>query len=85
MIIIYKSIEQIRKECANISQTEFANNIGMSFRSYQERLQGKRKEWKFLEIAKASEYNKGKILVITDEGAFECNFKRVENVNKKIG
>ena len=57
----------------------------MSFRSYQERLQGKRKEWKFLEIAKASEYNNGKILVITDEGAFECSFKRVDNVCKKIG
>lgn len=78
MIIIYKSVEEIRKEHTDMNQTEFAKAIGISYRSYQERLQGKRKEWKFKEIALASQYNNGKVLIETDEGVFKASINRVE-------
>lgn len=77
VIIIYKTVEEIRKENTELNQTDFANSIGLSFRSYQERLQGKRKEWKFSEIAKASSYNKNKIRVETEDGVYEATINRV--------
>ena len=78
MIIIFKEVEQIRKENTQFNQTDFAKEIGLPYRSYQERLTKARPKWKFTEIALASQFNNGKIRVETDDGVFECIIKCVE-------
>lgn len=77
-MIIYKYIEDIRKDETDLSQTEFAKEIGMSYRSYQERLTGERPKWLASEIIKASLFNKGKILVDIDGKQYTVTIKPVE-------
>lgn len=61
-----------------MNQTDFAHEIGLTYRSYQERLAKDRPHWKFTEIAKASQFNNGKIRVEMDDGVYEAIIKRVE-------
>lgn len=78
MIIIFKQVEEIRKENTQLNQTDFAREIGLPYRSYQERLSKERPNWKFTEIVKASQFNNGKIRVETDDGVYDCIIKCVE-------
>lgn len=77
-IRIYKFIEDIRRERTDLTQTQFANEIGMSFRSYQERLKGDRPKWFASEIIKASQFNNGEILVEMDGKTYQVKIKAVE-------
>ena len=78
VIAIYKRVEDIRKDKTNLSQTDFAKEIGMSYRSYQERITGERPKWLVSEIVKASLFNKGKILVDIDGREYAVSIKPVE-------
>lgn len=65
MIIIFKKIEEIRKD-VGYSQTEFANSFGLSYRSYQERLTHKQPNWKLSELIGITNYNEGQLEVEYD-------------------
>lgn len=78
VIAIYIRVEDIRKDKTNLSQTDFAKEIGMSYRSYQERLTGERPKWLVSEIVKASQFNNGKILVDIDGREYAVSIKPVE-------
>lgn len=60
--IIYKTTEQIRKE-VGYNQTDFANSVGMSYRTYQERLSNTQPNWKISELIGIADYNDGKLQI----------------------
>ena len=73
-----KTVEESRKE-VGMTQKEFAESIGTSFRTYLGRLAGSQPEWKLSEVIKASQMNEGEVLLQTEEGIFEINVKMIDD------
>lgn len=75
----YQTLEEIRKQ-ANLSQTEFAEMIGLSFRGYQSRLNYDRPHWRIGELIKGSDLNGGLVTVEisgTDyDGDYDISIKK---------
>ena len=61
-LIIFKTIEEIRKG-VGYNQTDFANSVGMSYRTYQERISKTQPNWKISELVEIADYNNGKLQV----------------------
>ena len=59
----YLTAEDIRYQNTNLSQTNFAKEIGMPLRTYLDRVTGKYPEWKITELIKLSKFNDGKVYV----------------------
>ncbi|MBR2653983.1 MAG: hypothetical protein IKD59_05440 [Lachnospiraceae bacterium] len=59
-----KTAEEIRKELSGMNQTEFANSLGMSLRTYCTRItEG---GWSVRDIVAASSWSDGQIRVTVD-------------------
>ena len=58
---IYKTMEEIRK-AAGMNQTDFANALGISRRTYAFRLTGEQ-PWLLHEIMKAADLNDGEVAI----------------------
>ena len=72
-----KTVEEIRKQ-VGMTQKEFAETIGTSFRTYQGRLAGSQPKWLLSEVIKASQMNDGEVLLETEDGIVEIRIKVIE-------
>lgn len=57
---IFKKVEEIRSG-TGYNQTDFASSVGMSYRSYQERISHKQPDWRISELIGIADYNEGEI------------------------
>lgn len=74
---MYKTIEDIRKSM-NINQTQFAEKIGTTFRTYQGRLNGSQPKWLLDEVITAALFNEGQILISTAKGDYVIDISKVK-------
>lgn len=74
----YLTIEQIRlMQIPKMNQTNFAEKIGCTFRTYQGRITGYQPDWKLEEIIKASQMNGGKILINSMGTDYKIDIKKL--------
>lgn len=72
-----KTIEEVRK-AAGYNQTDWAQLIGSTFRTYLARLQGTQPKWQLSEIIKATEYTKdGKVRINILGATYDITVKKV--------
>jgi transcriptional regulator with XRE-family HTH domain len=70
---IYKTMEEIRK-AAGMNQTDFANALGISRRTYAFRLIGDQ-PWLLHEVVKAAELNEGEVAIETEGRVLNISIK----------
>ena len=72
----YKTIEEIRED-NELSQVDFAQALGMSRRTYLNRLSGDAPDYLVKEVVEASKYNKGKVKVKVGSEEYEIEVRKV--------
>ena len=69
-----RTVEEIRKS-TDRSQIEFAKDIGLSTRSYTNKIHN-RQEWKLSEIVKVAELNEGEVQVEINGVNYDITMKK---------
>lgn len=76
---MYRTVDQIRKEKANLPIIEFAKVIGISNRHYYERLYNRKKEdWRISQLIKISSFNDGKVQIPIKDKKYNISIHEVE-------
>lgn len=71
-----RTVEEIRTE-ALMTQKQFAEHLGISVRTYLDRLNGTTPKWTIEEIIKASKLNGGEIIVEASDGIYDVHVQKV--------
>ena len=62
-----KTVEEIRYDRSGKNQTDFAAELGISLRTYHDRIKGDQRDWKIYELIVASRYDEGQVKVTIDD------------------
>lgn len=77
IIELFKSNEEIRKDLG-LSQKEFAELVGMKFRTYQDRCLLTKPGWTLKDIVNISRLTGGKIRIKNDLGEYDITIKQLD-------
>ena len=77
-VIIILTIEEIRTEKTSLSQKDYAEQIGLPLRTYQDRLKDY-PDFRISELIKASAFNDGDVKVVLDGNSYEITIKKIED------